>query len=124
MNRMDLCKETLDLLVAESDNRVYAPGTTLMQEEEMGDFMLVIRHGEVDLFSDGTHIETLGAGSILGEMSLIDDAPRSATAVSRTDCQAVRVGRQYFQDLVQRRPSFALEVMSVMARRLRKMNER
>ena len=59
---------------------------------------------------------------ILGELALVDPAPRSATAVAGPDCTLVRVDREAFDDLVRRVPGLALEVMKVMARRLRRSN--
>jgi CRP-like cAMP-binding protein len=55
-------------------------------------------------------------------MALIDSAPRSATAIAATDVQLVPVGEKQFAFLVSQTPYFALNVMRVMARRLRAMN--
>jgi CRP-like cAMP-binding protein len=63
-------------------------------------------------------------GGIFGEMSLIDDKPRSATARARTDCELVPIDEGRFLELVHQKPGFALEVMKVMAERLRSMDER
>ena len=56
-------------------------------------------------------------------MALIDGAPRSATAVANEACELVRIDRDAFRQLVRQNPDFALEVMHVMAKRLRQMNE-
>ncbi|HXQ21148.1 MAG TPA: cyclic nucleotide-binding domain-containing protein, partial [Candidatus Acidoferrales bacterium] len=67
-------------------------------------------------------VETMGPGGILGEMALIDQNPRSATAVAKTDCTLVPVNEARFKFLVKQVPAFSLEVMRVMASRLRKMD--
>jgi CRP/FNR family transcriptional regulator, cyclic AMP receptor protein len=59
---------------------------------------------------------------IFGEMALIDAAPRSATAVAKTDVKIVPVGEKQFLFLVGRTPHFALNVMRTLARRLRMAN--
>ncbi len=60
------------------------------------------------------------AGGVFGEMALIDKAPRSATAVAVTDSQVVAVGEKRFMYLIQQTPYFALEIMHVLADRLRR----
>jgi CRP-like cAMP-binding protein len=55
-------------------------------------------------------------------MALIDPAPRSATAVAKTDVKLVPVGEKQFLFLVSRTPHFALNVMRTLARRLRAQN--
>ena len=62
--------------------------------------------------------------SIFGEMALIDDEPRSATVIARTDCRLLEVDRRRFEFMVSETPYFALAVMRVMADRLRKANAR
>jgi CRP/FNR family transcriptional regulator, cyclic AMP receptor protein len=60
--------------------------------------------------------------SIFGEMALIDNAPRSATAVAVSDAKLVSVSEKQFLFLISNTPYFALNVMRVMARRLRTAN--
>jgi CRP-like cAMP-binding protein len=84
--------------------------------------MYVVKEGTVDVLVGGRVVDTIGPGGILGEMALIDKQPRSATAVAKTDCKLVNVNEQRFQRLVQQTPHFALQVMRVMATRLRQMN--
>ena len=64
-------------------------------------------------------IRTVGKGGLVGEMALIDDSPRSADAVARTDCLLTPVDERRFLFLVHETPMFALQVMTVMAERLR-----
>jgi CRP-like cAMP-binding protein len=86
--------------------------------------MYVVMEGEVEILDGLTLLETAGAGSIVGELALIDDEPRSATVVAKTDCRLVPVDRKRFQYMVQETPFFALAVMKVLADRLRKKNVR
>lgn len=97
-----------------------ASGETLFREGEIGDALYIVAEGQVDISASGQWLETLGPGDILGEMALIDDQPRMATAVARTDCLLTRVSRAHFLTLVQRNPRFALQVMRIMSNRLRR----
>ena len=96
----------------------------IFRRYDMGTEMYVVLEGEVEL-AIGSHMaETLGPGEPFGEMALIDQAPRTATATARTDCKLAVIPERRFLFLVQTTPYFALEIMKAMADRLRKMNAR
>ena len=99
-----------------------APGEVIFSAGDTGREMYVVRTGSVELKIGDTVLESVGPGGILGELALVDPAPRSASAVAGPDCTLVRVDQAAFDDLVRRVPGLALEVMRVMARRLRKAN--
>ncbi len=104
------------------DFEAYAAGQPIFTAGQPGDTMYVVKEGEVEVVINGKVIDTVGPGGILGEMALIDKRPRSATAIAKTDCKLVSVNEQRFQRLVQQTPHFALQVMKVMAQRLRQMD--
>jgi CRP-like cAMP-binding protein len=84
--------------------------------------MFIVRTGTVELKIDDTVIETVGQGGVFGELALVDPAPRSATAIAGPGCTLVMVEEHSFNDLLRRVPGLGLEVMRVMARRLRRAN--
>ena len=100
----------------------FAAGQHIFTAGQPGDMMYVVKEGEVEVVVNGKIIDTVGPGGILGEMALIDKRPRSATAIAKTDCKLVSVNEQRFQRLVQQTPHFALQVMKIMAQRLRQMD--
>ena len=102
----------------------FAAGATVVKAGEAGETMYIVTEGEVDILDGSTILETAGTGSIVGELALIDDEPRSATVVAKTDCRLVPVDRKRFQYMVQETPFFALAVMKILADRLRKKNVR
>jgi CRP-like cAMP-binding protein len=61
---------------------------------------------------------------VFGEMALIDSNPRAATAVASTACKLVPVSQKRFLFMVQQTPHFSLQIMKVIAERLRKMDAR
>ena len=79
--------------------------------------------GQVEIRSGNRHFETLGADGIFGEMALIDDSPRSATAVALTEVTVAPIKENQFLFLVKNTPFFALSVMRVLAYRLRRQNK-
>ena len=102
----------------------FRSGKRIFQEGESGGRMYVVRQGVVELSVRGKIIARVGKGGILGEMSLIDQKPRCASAQAKTDCELVPVDDKRFLCLVKQNPGFAIEVMKVLAERLRMMDER
>jgi CRP/FNR family cyclic AMP-dependent transcriptional regulator len=113
----------LDLFKDSKDYKTFAPGETIFEAGQSGDFMYVLVEGQVDIMVDDKVYDTLSPGGIFGEMALIDDSPRSATVRAKVYCKVVPLDQYTFTHYVQHSPFFALQVMSVMAERLRrKMN--
>jgi len=100
-----------------------APGTVLFREGDAGDAMYGVIAGEIDIVKYGSVIETIGPGGIIGEMAVVDGSPRSADAIVRDEARLSRIDRQHFEHLVANHPTFALQVMAIMADRLRQLNE-
>src|SRR4051812_15475488 len=114
--------DTLQLFAAESDPRTVDAGEVIFEEFDLGSEMYVILQGEVELTIGDQVVEILGPGQLFGEMALIDQAPRVATAKAKTACKLAVIPEKRFVFLVQTTPYFALKIMKVMADRLRKMN--
>lgn len=85
--------------------------------------MFVLETGTADVLVHGRIVETLEHGSIVGEMGLVSPGPHSASVIARTDCEFVAVDEKRFQFLVQQTPYFAIQVIRMMAERLRATNK-
>lgn len=109
-----------DLLRREPDVRKFTAGEAVFTEGEPGDCMFAVVEGDVAIRKGERVLEHVHAGGVFGEMALIDKTPRSASAVAVTDCQVVAVAEKRFMYLVQQTPYFALEIMHVLADRLRR----
>jgi CRP-like cAMP-binding protein len=99
-------------------------GLVLFREGEPGKEMYVLMQGTAEISVGGDVVEVATPGALLGEMALVDSSARSATVITRSDCKFVAVDRKQFDLLVRESPEFARHVMTVMANRLRTMNER
>lgn len=115
---------TLHLFRSAPEVIAVAAGKYIFRIGEAAKVMYVIIEGEVDLMLGDTVVETSGEGAFIGEMALIDDEPRSASARARGDCRVFPIDEARFQSLVKETPFFALQVMKTLARRLRKMDAR
>lgn len=109
----------INLFRHEKDTLSFDAGQTIFSKGEAGDIMYAIQEGEVDIYVADTVIDTHGPGGIFGEMAIIDAGPRSATAIARTAVTLVPITQQRFEFLVQQTPRFAVNVMKVMAERMR-----
>lgn len=105
-----------------TDFESYREGQTIFKEGEPGDHMYFVLAGRINIVVRETVVDTVGMGGIVGEMALIDDKPRSASAVAHTACKVIAIDQGRFMLLVQETPDFAIQVMRVMANRLRQMN--
>ncbi|UCH25635.1 MAG: cyclic nucleotide-binding domain-containing protein [Trueperaceae bacterium] len=113
--------QTLQLFRDSKTFRSYDPGDTIFEEGEPGDVMYVVIEGQVGITLKGKLIETLEEGSIFGEMAIIDDSPRSAKATALTTCKLVPIDQKWFTYLIRQTPFFAIQVMTVMAERIRRL---
>ena len=114
----------LDFFKNEAGGDTFQAGHTIFVEGEMGFEMFVVLDGEVELQIGGKVVETLGPGEPFGEMALIDQAPRVATAIAKTDVRLLSIPEKRFLFMVSAMPHFSLQIMRVMADRLRTMNAR
>jgi CRP-like cAMP-binding protein len=108
----------------DSQPEVFTAGQTVFQAGDKGDCMFAVIRGAVDIIIAGKTVETVEAGGIFGEMALVEDKPRVAAAEVRSETKLVRIDRKRFSFLVQQTPFFALQVMGIMAERLRRMDEK
>ena len=111
---------TLDLFRNSNDARPYRAGEAIFRTGDHGDNMYVVVEGEVRISAHGRELELLGPGGVFGEIALIDSGPRSADAIAVTDCRVVPIDESWFKFLVQQTPFFSLQIMRVMADRLRR----
>lgn len=94
-------------------------GTVIFEEGTSGTEMFGVVDGEVEVRLPNGAVRTLGPDDTFGEMAIIDSSPRSGTAVAVTDTKLAIIDRNMFLFLVQETPTFALQVMSSMASRIR-----
>ena len=105
-----------------SNARSFAAGSSIFEKGDKGEEMYVVKEGEVDIVIDGFYFETIVPEGIFGELCLVDQETRIASAVARTDCHLQVIDKRQFLFLVQETPMFALQVMKVMANRLRRVD--
>lgn len=122
----DASEEFIRDIVLLLQPRLLLPGTEFIREGAVGDSMYFISHGEVEVTSgDGrTVYDTLGPGSIVGEMALLMNAPRSASVRTRGYCDVYVLAKQDFLRVLQDHPNFKAYIDRTIRRRLGKITAR
>lgn len=114
---------TIKLFRNDENAKTFEAGEVIFNQGDPGEFMYVILEGEVKITTHDRFIDMLAGGEIFGEMALVDDSPRSASAIAATPCKIVPIDKDRFTRATQINPYFALQVMGIMAQRLRNMME-
>lgn len=99
----------------------FANGARLLTEGEPGAFVYVLVEGEVRVTHQKAEIAQLGARECVGEMSLLDAQPRSATVLALSDVLALRIDQAPFFELMEERAELSRGIISVLSRRIRAM---
>lgn len=101
----------------------FEPNAKIFVQDDPGACMYVVRSGKVAIMSGGAVLENVGPNGSFGEMALIEGAPRSATAVAREPTELAVIDEAAFLYLVQKDPSFALDMLRRLSARLRRTTE-
>ncbi len=108
--------------------RSYPAGTVLFEEYDPGSRMYVIRRGKVKIARhNGEHeivLAVLGPGEFFGEMALLENLPRSATATVVEDSELVEVDQRTFEEMVRGNVEIAVRIMRKLASRVRELDRR
>jgi len=116
-----------DKKFAQEATRSYEDGEIVFREGEDGREMYVVKEGEVCVVKDSRRGEillaTLRKGDFVGEMSLLESLPRSATARAKGKTKLLAIHPGGFLLKIRRDPTFAFEMMQALSRRIRVTNE-
>lgn len=108
--------------------RTFAPGAPLMREGEEGGNAFMIEHGQVEVSKtiDGRKVvlNTLGPGAIVGEMALIDKAPRMATVTAISNTVALPIDRRVFDKILSDAPPVLRALVLAYTAHLRNLGSR
>ncbi|HEX7955196.1 MAG TPA: cyclic nucleotide-binding domain-containing protein, partial [Burkholderiales bacterium] len=97
----------------------FAELESIFVEGQASDRMYLLVEGEVSLIRNKKTLDIVRSGEIFGEIAVITQQPRSATAMARKFCQALVMDARQFQQALQTTPEFALMLMNIMNNRLR-----
>ena len=116
--------DALVKLASIARRRTFKRGEVIFHMGDPGDTLFVVETGKVKVFSyadsgEETVLAIVGPRSCFGELALIDGEPRSATIEALEPVEAVSIGRKAFQDLLRDHPQAALDLLHVLAAKIR-----
>ncbi len=107
--------------------REFAKGSVLFREGEAGHEMFVIHQGRVTISKRVGEVEkilsTLGPGEFLGEMSILNNRARSATATCAGDCRLLVIDARTFEAMIRSSSEIAVRLIKKLSDRLAEANE-
>jgi CRP-like cAMP-binding protein len=102
-------------------------GETVFREGDLGTEMYILHEGKVEILKelDGEEqqLAVLEKGDFFGEMSLLEDLPRTATARSLEGCKLIRINGATFDQMLRSKPEIAVRIMRKLSRRLRQTDQ-
>jgi CRP/FNR family transcriptional regulator, cyclic AMP receptor protein len=113
-----LSRKELVQLARMSDDLEVPAGRVLCKEGDRGREFFVLVEGKVDVARKGKRVATLGAGDFVGEISLLEQTPRTATVTAKTPVRLFVLTPRDFRQVVDENPSVERKVLRALARRL------
>jgi CRP-like cAMP-binding protein len=111
----------LERLGALTDEVHVPDGKVLMRQGETADSLMIVVSGMVRIERDGKTVARLARGEFFGEMGLLDEAARNASAIASGPTSVLVVGHREFHTVMSEFPGFAAEVMRALAGRIRNL---
>jgi len=118
----------LNAVAAQSREVAFKKNAIVMTEGDVGESMYVIKSGSVKVFVSDTDGKELilyhqDTGSVVGDIALLDDAPRSASVTAMESTTALMISKQRFLDLLREHPDLSIGVIRSLTQRLREATE-
>ena len=117
-------KRELTQIAAATTQILLPSGSVVVEQGEPGDRFFVLAEGLCYVHVDGEQVNSIKPGSFFGEMSLLDQGPRSATVTTELPSRLLVLEARSFAELVRQNPSVALKIMRGLAERLRAFEAR
>lgn len=115
-------KKELQTVAKATDEIKMPAGKMIMDQGRLGREAFVIVDGEVTVKRNNRKVATLGPGSVVGEMSLLDKGPRTATVVCDTDCTLLVIDQRRFMGVLDSIPAISHKLMASLAGRIRDLD--
>ena len=124
-----LSKDETESISRATRERAYPKNSVIVFEGDPGDALFVVKSGQVKVVltaEDGREVilSVLGEGDFFGELSLIDDQPRSAHVIAMENSKLLVLYREDFHRCLERTPRIALGLLQALSRRLRSADDK
>jgi CRP-like cAMP-binding protein len=115
-------KKELERIARSGDEITMTAGSLLVDQGQTGREAFVVLDGQVTVKRNGRKVTTLEPGGIVGELSLLDHGPRTATVVCDTDCTLFVIDQRHFLAVLDDVPTLAHKMLASLAGRIRELD--
>ncbi|MEY3567493.1 MAG: hypothetical protein RLZ19_1507 [Actinomycetota bacterium] len=112
----------LEKIAKAGDEVTLSAGTVIVDQGQTGREAFVIISGSATVKRNGKKVATLGAGSVVGELSLLDHGPRTATVVADTECTMLVISQRQFLAVIDAIPAISHKLLATLAGRIRELD--
>lgn len=116
--------EEIERIASAAQENAFDAGQLIITQGTPGQAFYLVLSGRVEILRDGRSLGAYGPGDFFGEMSLLDNAPRSATIRAIEDTRCLMLSSWDFKSVLEEHPSIAVKLLEVLSRRLRVADER
>ncbi len=103
------------------ERKVFYAGANIFKEGDSGDRAYLIQEGQVEIIRNGVTLATIGKGELFGEMALVDDAPRMASARALADASCIIISRDVFKEKLAKTDPFIRGLLNIFVRNIRNL---
>lgn len=112
----------LEKIAKAGDEVVLEAGSTIVDQGQTGREAFVLLKGAATVRRNGKKVATLGPGAVIGELSLLDHGPRTATVVADTECTMLVISQRQFLGVIDAIPALAHKLLGTLAGRIRELD--
>jgi CRP/FNR family cyclic AMP-dependent transcriptional regulator len=112
----------LEKIAKAGDEVTMAAGSLVVDQGQTGREAFVILKGSATVRRNGKKVATLGPGSVVGELSLLDHGPRTASVVADTDCVMLVISQRQFLGVLDSIPALSHKMLATLAGRIRELD--
>ncbi|MEY4339968.1 MAG: hypothetical protein RLZ14_1818 [Actinomycetota bacterium] len=114
----------LEKIARASDEIVMKAGSLIVDQGQTGREAFVVLSGSVQVKRNGKKVGSFGPGTVVGELSLLDHGPRTATVVCETDCTLLLLDQRHFISVLDEVPALAHKLLATLAGRIRDLDRK
>lgn len=109
--------------IAKASDEISMPaGSLIVDQGQTGREAFIVLDGSVSVKRNGKKVGSLGPGTVVGELSLLDHGPRTATVVCETDCTLLLLDQRHFMGVLDEVPALAHRLLATLAGRIRELD--
>ncbi len=117
-------KKELEKVASAGDEILMTAGSVIVDQGQTGREAFVVLSGKVEVTRSKRKVADLGPGAVVGELSLLDHGPRTATVTCVTDCELLVIDQRNFRAVLQEVPTMAVKLLATIAGRIRDLDKK